>query len=532
MSDEIQPLDEELPAALSDIFNTSDSTAALEKKLNKVHEEEHQIFIFNTGIGIWINRLMPIPVIAAGIIYQLNPNILSVELANSTLSLMLILILMGQILWQLLLAKRARGLKLTRAGFEIQGVIARRKGQPFQSLEGYDDVSNTLQDEHLQAISHRIFGILAILCYLGTFAGSIILKPPAAWNEMLEVNLADPWPFILAMSVAIGTGLSILVWVAAIMDPTKDFDTSQPTGLLATYYPSGHPTLLTAPFSQTLLYLMEPGLANRWLQHTREIGTLSIEGTSEVEARERTLFLLHLHQEGVLNIEEVKSELSEIFPEYAVDGILNHEVFNIKMIHKLFNLMRERNPSFFRTIDRLEHGFINQLREMRESPFIFDCEVDREVDSGEANLMIFLGNTQQKSSTYKIEVHSPGMVPEHQSIQILFSENQSIDLPEEDDLKIITEGDNDLIHIMGTALDCGSVIWLTMQPQKKGNYHTHVSLLDDKGNILEGKSMRTNVSKNISAALKQNAGKAGKAGGLAVPILKAAPSLRKLFGLL
>jgi len=157
--------------------------------------------------------------------------------------------------------------------------------------------------------------------------------------------------------------------------------------------------------------------------------------------------------------------------------------------------------------------------------------VDREVNSGEVNLMIFLGNTQRKPSTYKIEVHSPGMVPEHQSIQISFSENQSIDLPEEDNLKIISEGDNDLIHLMGTALDCGSVIWLTMQPQKKGNYHTHVSLLDGKGDILEGKSMRTNVSKNISAALKQNAGKAGKAGGLAVPILKAAPSLRKLFGL-
>ena len=282
---------------------------------------------------------------------------------------------------------------------------------------------------------------------------------------------------------------------------------------------------------QTLLYLMEPGLANRWLQHTREIGTLSIEGTSEVEARERMLFLLHLHQEGVLNKEEVKVELAEIFPEEAVDGILNHEVFNIEMIHKLFNLMRERNPSFFRTIDRLEHDFINQLREMRESAFIFDCEVDREVSSGEANLMIFLGNTQHKSSTYKIEVHSPGMVPEHQSVQITFSENQSIYLPKGDSLEIIDEGDNDLIHIMGTALDCGSVIWLTMQPQKKGNYHTHVSLLDGKGNILEGKSMRTNVSKNISAALKQNAGKAGKAGGLAVPILKAAPSLRKLFGL-
>ncbi|MDC0055918.1 hypothetical protein OAJ94_02585, partial [Deltaproteobacteria bacterium] len=160
MSGDIQPLDEELPDILSDIFNISDSTDLLEKKLKKVHEEEHQIFNFNTGTGIWINRLMPIPVIAAGIIYQLNPNLLTVELPNSTLSLMLIFILMGQILWQLLLAKRARGLKLTRAGFEIQGVIARRKGQPFQSLEGYDDVSNTLLNEHLQAISHRIFGIL------------------------------------------------------------------------------------------------------------------------------------------------------------------------------------------------------------------------------------------------------------------------------------------------------------------------------------------------------------------------------------
>ena len=107
MSDGVQPLDEELPDALSDIFNISDSTESLEKKLKKVHEEENKIFVFNTGIGIWINRLMPIPVIAAGIIYQLNPNILTVELPNSTLSLLLILILMGQILWQLLLAKKS-----------------------------------------------------------------------------------------------------------------------------------------------------------------------------------------------------------------------------------------------------------------------------------------------------------------------------------------------------------------------------------------------------------------------------------------
>ena len=84
---------------------------------------------------------------------------------------------------------------------------------------------------------------------------------------------------------------------------------------------------------------------------------------------------------------------------------------------------------------------------------------------------------------------------------------------------------------MGEALDCGSMIWLSMQPTRKGLFKTQVLLKDENGNILEGRSMRTKVSKDISQALKQYSGRAGKAGGLAVPLLKAAPSLRRMFGL-
>jgi len=515
----------------ADIFNTTASTEDIEIKLAEVRKEEREIFLFNTGIGVWINRLMPIPVIAAGIIYQVDPSIFSVDTEKSQFSIMLILILLGQVLWQILLAKRARGLKLTRAGFEMQGIIARRKGHPFKSLEGYEQVSSTLRDEHMQSISHRVFGILAILCYLSTLLGSLFFTPPYAWNEMLEFSTSNPAPFIFAMLVAIGTGLSILVWLAAVMDPTKDFDASEPTGLLATYIPSGHPTLLSAPFSQILLYMMEPGLANRWNQYIREISALSIEETSDIEAIERTLFLYHMNQEGVMNLEEVERELEEIYSPDAVSGIMEHEIFNIDMIHHLFNLTREHNPSFFLTIDRLEHRLMNQLKELKNKPFIFDSEVDRRVHSDQVNLMIYLASLKESKDIYQIEVISPGLEPQAQSIKLTFNHDQTVNLPEGDSLEIQKEGDDDLIHVMGEALDCGSVIWLSMQPVKKGIFDTQVTLKDEEGNIIDGRTMRTSVSKNISQALKQYSGKAGKAGGLAVPLLKAAPSLRRLVGL-
>ena len=41
-----------------------------------------------------------------------------------------------------------------------------------------------------------------------------------------------------------------------------------------------------------------------------------------------------------------------------------------------------------------------------------------------------------------------------------------------------------LIHIMGEALDCGSAIWLSMQPVRKGIFDTQVILKDEDGNII------------------------------------------------
>ena len=516
---------------LSDLIDATASTVSLQEQLDKIRIEERKTHEFNTGQGIWINRLMPLPVIAAGMYYQVNPALLTIAIGSLQIPLMLMIILAGQLLWQVLLAQRAKGFRLTRADFKLQALIARRRGQPFRSLEGYDEVTNTLRAEHMQALGHRVIGILAILFYLVTLVGALFVAQPAAWSEMLEVTLANPWPFLFAMSVSVGTGLSVLVWIAAIMDPTKDFDASTPTGLLSTYTPSGHPIFLSAPFSELISCIMEPAIAARWIEHNQQIGQLSFESTSEVEARERSLFLMHLNQQGVINERQMRSELAELYPSEVVEQMFIDEVFDKSLIHNLLKRANEHNPSFFRLIDRLEYKLLNQMKELRNSEMIFDCEVDRLTDTDSLNLMMIIANTGRAKSTFEIEISSPDMQPEFQTHKIHLNEEQLVRLPENDSLEITADGDDDLVHVMGQVLDFGVIIWLSLKPTRVGSFSTQVILKNSEGHILHGSTMVTEVSKSMAKFFAQHSKKAGMASGAFVPLMKAAPSLRKLLGL-
>ena len=68
---------------------------------------------------------------------------------------------------------------------------------------------------------------------------------------------------------------------------------------------------------------------------------------------------------------------------------------------------------------------------------------------------LLLLRPNDKISTYTIEVNSPGLAPETQSIKLTFESNKCIKLPILDQLDIINSTEMDLVHVMGSALDCG-----------------------------------------------------------------------------
>ncbi len=530
MERDLSELEEQVSEEFSGIIDVGADLEDLESQLQNIHEQERRAHHFNTGPGIWINRLMPLPVIAAGIFYQISPTTWTFEVASLNIPFMLVSILLGQVLWQVLLAQRANGFMLTRTDFALQAIIARRKGQPFRSLEGYDEVEHALRSEHMQSISHRVIGMLAIICYLITLIGALNGAHPAAWAAMLEVDLSDPWPFLFAMSVAIGTGLSVIVWLAAVMDPTSAFDASEPTGLLDVYVPSGHPSFLTTPFNDIVSYVLEPGIASRWTEHNRQIGSLALESASEEEALERLLVLMHLDREGVITKEELRSELEELYPNEVVNRTLEGGIFDRATIHDLLDRAAILNPSFFRLVERLEYRLLNEMAQVNNAPVIFDCEIDRKVVGQSLNLMLLVADTAVTRSTYEIEIRAPGLEPEIQRYNVSFNDDETVTLPTED-VSIIDEGDDDLIRIMGQVLNCGNVIWLTLRPSRMGRFHTQVMLKDSSGDLIAGRTMVSDVNRDLRQFMAQHSKKAGMASGAFVPLMKALPSMRRLFGL-
>ena len=76
-----------------------------------MNEEEHNTFKFNNGIGAILVKVIPLPLIIAGIYYQIDPSFLALEISGKSASIFLSFILLGQMMWQLVLAQRAKGLK-------------------------------------------------------------------------------------------------------------------------------------------------------------------------------------------------------------------------------------------------------------------------------------------------------------------------------------------------------------------------------------------------------------------------------------
>ncbi len=84
---------------------------------------------------------------------------------------------------------------------------------------------------------------------------------------------------------------------------------------------------------------------------------------------------------------------------------------------------------------------------------------------------------------------------------------------------------------MGQVLDSGVMIWLSLRPTRVGSFSTQVILKNSEGHILDGCTMVTEVNKSMAKFFAQHSKKAGMASGAFVPLMKAAPSLRKLLGL-
>ena len=527
-SDEMQDAEEDI-YDLGEIIGTDRTPEALKAKLDEIRRQERIIYEFNTTKGKLLVRIVPIPLIIIGMIYQVYPEMLSFDITSiGSLSLPLLLIIIGQMSWQFVLGKRAKGLKMTRANFELQSLLKRYEGRPFKSLEGYDEVIDNLLGEYLQASLHRGMGVIALINYLITFFGALIWVTPYGYAELSNLSGLDAAPALLALSAGMGTGMTMALWGAVLLDKKVDLDASKPDGLMETYVPSGHSILLEHPLTDSLSGIMEPGIRAAFDEYldrlSPELGSERTMG----EAMERALYLIHLHSADVLDEDELRRELEEDWSSAGV--LLDDEIFDFDLLKRLIERCKRMLPSLFKIIDRLEFRLSQQLNSLRSFDVIYDIEIERIVTGGRADLFVFALDNTHGERTFEVGVNCPMMMREQLSHKLHFRQQDVVEFPEEDVLPMFSRPQRDVVDLMSEMMDYGRIIWISLMPKSKGTGLVEVNLSDGEGNLLAGKVMSVTSRSDVKAAVKSQTGKISLLGGLMVPLLKILPQLRIFLG--
>ena len=510
------------------MIDSSDSLDNLNKRLSEIQEEEHTTFKFNDGLGAKLVKIIPLPLIFAGIYYQINPSFIAVDINGTSVSIFLSIILVGQMIWQIVLAQRAKGLRLTKANFELQGLIHKRNGRPFHSLDGYVEVNDFLEGEYLQSTLHRFMGFIAICNYLITLVGAMIWQMPYGYSELLSTDI-DAAPALLALSAGLGTGMTMALWGAVIIDKKVDFDSSKPTGLMQTYTPSSHPSSLHLVFTEILSSIMEPTIYTHFEIYKEYLITKLKDEKSSINSFEKILFLIYLNNQNVLERDEIEKEISENFED--VEEILSHDIFSYQSLKEIIKRAQNLYPGFFRIIDRLQYQVSNNIAQIREQEIIYDCEIERVIEFEKANLFIFIADNGNAETEYKIDISAPKMMPENIERRIEFSADQYVEYPKQNKLETLSKVEQDVVGLVGEMLGMGKLLWISIQPTVKGSTYLNVNISDDRENLIGGKTMKIDCRKNYANALKAQTGKASVLAGAMVPLAKAAPSLRRLLGL-
>ena len=513
---------------LDSLIDVADSNENLSKRLEEIKEEEHKVFNFNNGIGEILVKIIPLPLIIAGIYYQIEPSFLAFDISGKSISILLSFILLGQMIWQVVLAQRAKGLRLTKANFELQGLIHKRNGRPFHSLEGYVEVNDFLEGEYLQSTLHRFMGFIAICNYLITLIGAMIWQMPYGYSDLLSTNI-DAAPALLALSAGLGTGMTMALWGAVMIDKTVDFDSSKPTGLMHAYTPSGHPSSLQLAFTEILSSIMEPSIYSNFELYKEFLKTKLKSERNSIESFEKILFLIYLDNQNVLQREEIINEISEDFED--VDEILSHEIFDYNSLKEIVKRAQILLPGFFRIIDRLQYKLSNNVAQIKSQEIIYDFEIERVIEFEKANLFIFIADNGDVETEYKIKINAPKMLPETYEKNIEFSAEQYVEYPPNNKLEVLSKDNQDIVGLVGKILGKGKLLWVSLQPTVKGSTYVCVNICDDGDHLIAGKTMKIECRKNYATAIKSQTGKASVLAGAMVPLAKAAPSLRRLLGL-
>ncbi|MHA1792515.1 MAG: hypothetical protein ACTSVI_07710 [Promethearchaeota archaeon] len=420
----------------------------------------------------------------------------------------------------------ARGAFLTEKAFKLRLNHERLMGRPIESLRGFDSIRKNI-------------GKTLLLLKVISFVSFVSLLIYAAW---LGFELVDNTNSLTEILIWAGIGFTLVTFGLSLLIKSVRMNITDINGLIDYYIPSSHELFLDNLFGDTFFSHLDPFMKLKWDEFCNVISGMLREDfinkikenePDEVPVRfaiEKLLYLTYLEYQGVITLETVQKELSEVLDFSSGMYNLNEgadinekkRYFSIHDFHKVFQgLIEKYSSGFYNIIDRLQIELMDNIKTLAMDPIYLDISSDEFVAvHGILNIFIFLFNNQVNEKVYYVKVVAPGFQPEEMEIKVKSEGRGKFEIPHVENLELTSDQGIDCVGLMADILKNGDALWLSIEPLLKGTQTLQIYLMDEDRNIIEGRAFTVDIFREFKYILKKLSGMGSIFGGILSPLLK------------
>jgi hypothetical protein len=304
----------------------------------------------------------------------------------------------------------------------------------------------------------------------------------------------DGIAYNLALLIVMTTGLCFSFHAIFTNEYRKRYGDSFPYLML--HSPTHHPTQLNTILGDLVVAHLDPDSELDWSDWEKRFEKSLLPGMRPLQARERMLYLLHLHQKGALDTQETLKELQQSIRSQAIADLLLDEeaIFNWRTLQRVVSHAKAWQPEVFQLLDRLQSDLMMCSPSTSNGGWRMDLALDNVHEGGTGHLFIALNNQTDQTRHVRVEVIVPGGEPESRDHRL---EIETCIGPESP-LPLTASLEKDVLDWIPQYLEKGAILWLGVAWKRgfKGQKVVQVILKDDEGTVLKSRVINAHGTMN------------------------------------
>ena len=304
----------------------------------------------------------------------------------------------------------------------------------------------------------------------------------------------DGIAYNLALLIVMTTGLGFSFHTIFTNEYRKRYGDLLPYLML--HSPTHRPTQLNTILGDLVVAHLDPDSELDWRDWEKRLAKSLLPGIRPLQARERMLYLLYLHQIGTLDIQKTITELEQSIKPKAISDLLFDEdaIFNWRTLQRVVSHAKAWQPEVFQLLDRLQSDLMMCSPSISRGGWRIDLALDNVHEGGTGHLFIALNNQTNKSCHVRVEVIVPGGEPESRDHRLEIGGCIGPESP----LPLTEPNEKDVLDYIPQYLEKGAILWLGVAWKRgfKGEKVVQVILKDDEGMVLKSRVINAHDSLN------------------------------------